>query len=217
MVKYIVVIGAVILALSIRGFFISMYNVPTNSMAPRLMTGDYVLSSQLSYKFKIPLIDSDFDLVPKTNSFVVYVKSSKVFIRRVLAGPGDTFELQDGILNVNSLDCKYGDSLQIATENPQVFLKDQTETCGVVSRRIWQADSAAAGPDNWPVTRLAEGQFLVGSDNRTRENNQQVIDVICFDQIIGKPVLIWMSYSSTQDFISGTKGVRWNRILTKLN
>ncbi len=217
MAKYTVVIGAVILALLIRGFVISMYKVPTNSMSPRLIAGDYVLSSQLSFKFKIPLIDSTSDIVPQINSFVVYVKNSKVFIRRVLAAPGDTFELQNGVLNVNSTDCKYGESLQIATENPQVFLKDQTETCGAISRRIWQADTAAAGPDNWPATRLAEGQFLVGSDNRTRDNYLQVIDVIGFDQIIGKPVLIWMSYSSTQDFISGTKGVRWNRILTKLN
>ena len=186
-------------------------------MAPRLIAGDYVLSSQLSFKIKIPLLDSSSDMVPKLNEYIVYVKNSKVFIRRVLAVPNDTFSVQDGVLNLNATDCKYGESLKIATENPQVFLKDQTETCGQTSRRIWQADSVAGGPDNWPMTQLKEKQFLVGSDNRTRENNPQVIEVVEFDQIIGKPVFIWMSYSSTQDFISGAKGIRWNRILTKLN
>lgn len=217
MLKYIVVVGAILLALLIRGFVISMYKVPTNSMAPVLVAGDYVMSSQLSYKAKMPLVDSDSDLVPKINGFVVYVKNSKVFIRRVLAVPKDTFSVQDGVLSINSVDCLYGESVKVATENPQVFIKDQTETCGGSSRRIWQADTAAAGPDNWPLTQLEDGQFLVGSDNRTRENNPQVIEVIGFDQIIGKPILIWMSYGSTQDFISGAKGVRWNRILTKLN
>lgn len=217
MAKYIVIAGAILVALLIRGFVISMYKVPTNSMAPTLVAGDYVMSSQLAYRLKIPLFDSDSDMVPKTNEFVVYVKNSKVFIRRVLAVPNETFSLQDGALNINSTDCKYGDSIKVATENPQVFVVDQTETCGTASRRIWQADSVAGGPDNWPVTKLAERQFLVASDSRVRENNPQVVDVISFDQIIGKPVLIWMSYSSTQDFISGAKGVRWNRILTKLN
>lgn len=217
MTKYLVVAGSILLALLLRGFVISMYKVPTNTMAPRLLAGDYVMSSQLSYKLKIPLIDSESDMVPRPNELIAYVKNSKVFVRRVLAVPQDSFSVQDGVLNINSVDCQYSEGVQIATENPQIFLKDQTETCGAFSRRVWQADTVAAGPDNWDSTKLTEGQYLVGSDNRTRENNPQVIDVISFDQIIGKPMLIWMSYSSTQDFISGAKGVRWNRILTKLN
>lgn len=217
MTKYIVVVSALILALVIRGFAISMYKVPTNTMAPHMLAGDYVMSSQLSFKLQIPLIDSPADMVPKTNELIAYVKNSKVFIRRVLAVPQDTFSMQDGVLHVNSADCQYGEGLQVATENPLVFLKDQTETCGAFSRRIWQSETVAGGPDNWASTKLTAGQFLVGSDNRARENNPQVIDVIQFDQIIGKPILIWMSYSSTQDFISGSKGIRWNRILTKLN
>jgi len=65
------------------------------------------------------------------------------------------------------------------------------------------------------AVKLGEKQYLVAADNRfVTESNPNPVEIINYDQIVGKPLMIWMSYGSTQDFISNSLGIRWNRILT---
>ncbi len=219
MLKYGILLVSVFSALLLRVFIVSVYKVPSQSMAPQLLAGDFVIASQLAYQYESLFARNIFSAArPKAGDLVVYLKNSKIFIRRILAVGADSFEMNLHVLTVNSKDCIYSSGLSLEFQKDITsHLLMQTETCGLSSRLILQTLEPLGGPLSWANTTLSKNQYLVASDNRTRENNPELLEIINYDQILGKPQLIWMSYSSTQDFISNITGVRWNRILTKLN
>ena len=200
MKKFTPIIIAVILALFCRIYLISMFKVPSQSMAPTLIAGDYVLGTQI---YSLP---ADGDLV-------VFVKNSRTFVKRVIAVSGAEIEYKDGGFYLNGAACSYTQQDGLFDAGFVLF----TETCANgLPRKILKASNPAGKPLSFPLTRILPGEFLVASDNRDFDSNYVAIEVVRADQIVGKPLVVWMSYASTQDFISKTSGVRWNRILTIL-
>ena len=213
--KYAPLFCAILFAVALRIFIISVYKAPSYSMAPEILQGEHILASQLSYGFK-----SDFDgktyfaSMPDVGNLVIYIKNTKTIIKRVLAKPGDTVEYQNNQLSINGKACQYlpvkvysADSLEGVTE----VCESYPEISIIRSQLPLSSTAQTIAP-----TKLESGQFLVGGDHRSFDGGLQVLDIINSDQIVGKPLFVWMSYSSTQDFISPTLGMRWNRILTKL-
>lgn len=212
--KYTVVAVAIAGALFFRAFLISVYKVTTQSMAPVMLAGDFVLSSQYSYGLRVPW-DSDayFRSTPKRGELVLFSKNYKTYIKRVIAVENDEVAYHAGILHLNTQPCSYE-----AMDNQVSLLRQPVlEVCGDRQTPVMpvSAESASDGVSTEEVTKtkLNSGQILVASDNRDVEG---AVEVVYVDQIIGKPLFVWMSFSSTQDSISATSGVRWNRILTKL-
>lgn len=208
--KYKLIIFSVLAALTVRIFFISVYKVPTQTMAPVILSGDYVLASQVAYGFKLPVNSKVyFKSLPKEGDLVVYTAAGKTFIKRIMATAGDEVEFFQSELSVNSKKCEYVNSKPNSSGTHHTV----DEKCGLITHSVVRAvDSSAVSV--LPRITLTEGQFLAVADNRSPDVNSVSIEVINYDQIVGKPLLIWMSYSSTQDFISQTNGLRWNRILT---
>ena len=205
--RYTAVAIAVLCALFFRAFLVSVYKVPSQSMAPTILSGDFVLASQVSYGFRFPwsteILSPD---LPHRGDLVIYIKDSKVFIRRVLALPGEKVEVVNGQLSIDSKSCQ-----TLSAEVPELHFV-QSEDCLGSRHLIVQSDQSQL---TFEPAHLRNKQFLVVADNRMLEAGQNVAEIIEFDQIIGKPLLIWMSFSSTRDYISDSTGFRWNRILTK--
>ncbi len=73
------VIGAVILALFFRVFFISVYRVPTNSMEPAILTGELIIANQLAYGFKLPwMVSGYFESEPQIGDIVAIKMKNKM-------------------------------------------------------------------------------------------------------------------------------------------
>jgi signal peptidase I len=201
-------IVAILLAIVCRFFVVSAYKMPSENMAPGILAGDYILATQFSYGLKFPgSSERWFSATPAAGDLVVFIKNGKSFIKRVIGIPGDEVDYVQNEFLVNKNKCTYVTSSE-AAEHSLV-----TEICGNSHLTVRPKDLLNAAVLN--PTKLDKGQYLVASDNRIRsENNSSPLEVINYDQIVGKPILIWMSYSSTRDFISDALGVRWNRILT---
>lgn len=207
--KYTVVLLAVISALFCRAFFVSVYKVSSNTMAPNIIAGDFILASQIAYRFKLPGGLNLYNLSPERGDLVVYLKDSKVFIKRILAVENESVEYINNEILINSKKCEYRDSrAMLDAEYTSVI-----EKCEASSQLVIKSTELSKSASSSPI-HLQKSQFFVVNDNRFVESDKNFTDIINYDQIIGKPVLIWMSYSSTQDFISNTTGIRWNRILT---
>jgi signal peptidase I len=211
-VKYAIVVSAIILALFSRAFLVSVYKVPSQTMAPTLVSGDFIFALQTSYGIRFPWSQEVyFSSKPERGDLVVFLKDSKIFIKRVMAVELDKIEYKEGEFTINSKKCVYVASQ--AMESIEHNLVE--EKCANFSNKVIRPKDLSKSYQ-FQNTKLENSQIFVASDNRSPENNPNVGETITLDQIIGKPVFIWMSYSSTQDFISKTLGVRWNRILTKL-
>ena len=204
------IIVSVLAALVARVFFVSVYKVSTQTMAPVFLAGDYVLASQVSYGFKFPINnESYFKSSPAVGDLVVYTSAGKTYIKRVMAKAGSEIEYFHSKLSINSIQCEYLN----AKQRPSGTHETLDEKCGNLIHPVLRAlDSASA--TIVPKTLLNEGQFLAIADNRSPDSNGVSAELVNYDQIVGKPILIWMSYTSTQDFISEANGFRWNRILT---
>lgn len=210
--KYTIIFITVLLALFCRAFLVSVYKVPSQKMAPAIFSGEYIFASKISFGLKFPWSDEViFQRAPNRGELVVFNKNSKTFIKRVIAGNHDEIEYSGGEFSVNSAKCNY--ILVEKTDDPGHGL--YKEECADLARTIYRPYDVAK---LLPVSKvkLDNSHIFVADDFRGAGAEPDSVEVIGVDQIIGKPLFVWMSYSSTQDFISKSLGIRTNRILTKL-
>lgn len=208
--KYVIVFAAIAAALFCRMFLVAVYKVPSQKMAPTILAGDLIIASKVSYGVVVPWSDDlYFRAKPKRGELVVFIKDSKIFIKRVMAGPLDEVAFINGEYWINSIKCEYN----MAEKSENLGYGIYEEKCGNSSRKIIKPIEVNKSVQ---MAKIKVEGFLVANDYRNYEIDINSAENISPDQIIGKPLFIWMSYSSTQDFISKTLGIRWNRILTKL-
>src|SRR6201993_2959568 len=107
-----VVIHALIIAIVIRTFLFQPFNIPSGSMIPTLLVGDYLFVSKYSYgythyslPFSPPVFSGRIVGQPVDRGDVVVFRLPKDdsidYIKRVIGLPGDRIQMVDGVLNIN--------------------------------------------------------------------------------------------------------------------
>lgn len=115
-------IGAVLLAILIRGFVFEPFKIPSESMVPTLLVGDHIFVARYKYGLRIPFTKmwiKEFD-GPQRGDVVVFNFPDDEdidFIKRVVGIPGDKVSMKEGVLYVNG---------QPATEE-NFYPKNQTK------------------------------------------------------------------------------------------
>ena len=106
------VVYAVLIAILIRTFAFEPFNIPSGSMIPTLLVGDYLFVSKFSYGYSryslpwgLPLIPGRiFESAPKRGDVVVFklpADNKTDYIKRVIGLPGDRIQVIGGVLNIN--------------------------------------------------------------------------------------------------------------------
>jgi signal peptidase I len=106
------IFGAILIALVLRSFAYEPFNIPSESMLPRLMVGDYLFVSKWPYGYSrysfplgLPLFDGRvFDGEPQRGEIVVFktpADNRTDFIKRVIGLPGDLVQMKRGVLHLN--------------------------------------------------------------------------------------------------------------------
>jgi len=175
-VKSIVI--ALILALFIRTFFVQAYKIPSGSMIPTLLVGDYLLVNKLSFGVRNPIKDGFLYQwsLPKHQEIVVftYPEDKKLdFIKRVIGLPGDTVEIINKKVFVN------GKPLQ----EPYVQFTDKEIYPKEISPR-----------DNFgPVVVPRDAIFVLG-DNRDQSYDSRFWGFVPLQSLKGKALIIYFSW-----------------------
>src|SRR6202166_5100601 len=111
------VIYAVLIALCVRTIAYEPFNIPSGSMIPTLLVGDYLFVSKFSYgysryslPFGLPLFSGRIFFTPPERGDVVVFKlprdPSVDYIKRVIGLPGDRIQVRDGVLYINDVPVK---------------------------------------------------------------------------------------------------------------
>jgi signal peptidase I len=99
------ILVAVFLALFVRSYVVTGYKVPTSSMAPTLLPGDFVFAYRLPYGFTLPLTTKKiFVQPPSRNEIVVFTfpeQPRSNYVKRVVGLPGDRVQISNGSVLVN--------------------------------------------------------------------------------------------------------------------
>jgi signal peptidase I len=196
-----------IAVLIFRSFFLSPFNIPSESMQPRLLIGDYLLVNKMAYgyskyslPFSAPLIPGRlFPRSPERGDVVVFKApplNDNDYIKRVIALPGDSVEVRDGIVWLNGAPLKrepMADFVIPVTPNmieaarmtgtlpcfaPQYedVGKDGQRQCRYKQFRETLPsgksyailDIMTIAEDNMPLIVVPEGQLFLMGDNRDR-------------------------------------------------
>ncbi len=192
-VKSIVI--ALILALFIRAFFVQAYKIPSGSMIPTLLVGDYLLVNKIVFGIRNPIKD-DFLYrwkVPQRQEIVVFtypVDKKLDFIKRVIGLPGDTVEIVNKKVFVN------GKPLQ----EPYVQFTD---------REIYPKEISPR--DNFGPVKVPEGQIFVLGDNRDQSYDSRFWGFVPLRSLKGKALIIYFSWDSENG------GIRFKRLGRLIN
>ncbi len=220
-------IGALLLAaaaaLALRLWVVGIYLIPSASMLPRLMPGDYLLVEKWPFAVR--------HRIPRRGEVVVLRIGAETYAKRVIALPGDRVALRDGRLILNDAEVprrRVADFLFAPSpETPCRSPEPQPEgppLCRAVRLRELPADGAPRdildlgprdGDDFGPVTVPPDRLFLLG-DNRDRSaDSRSLLGMVPIDAIVGRagPIMISIDPAARLARPGGWWGsIRWNRI-----
>ena len=228
---------AVLIALIIRTFVAEPFNIPSGSMVPTLLVGDYLFVSKYSYgysKYAFPLDLATFDGrimadTPKRGDVAVFRQPKQPsidYIKRIVGLPGDTISVKDGILYIN-------DTAVIRKKMSIEYLEDSFGRLSNNQRYKEILPNGYAHPiveksdeelyDNTQTYIVPEGHFFAMGDNRDNSQDSRAMAAVGFvpmDNLVGKAQFIFFSTNGTArltHFWEWPGAIRWNRLFNKIH
>jgi signal peptidase I len=204
------VVYAVLIALVVRTVAYEPFNIPSGSMVPTLLVGDYLFVSKFSYgysryslPFGLPLFSGRiFFHSPERGDVVVFklpTDNSTDYIKRVIGLPGDHIQMKGGNLYINDQLVprkRIQDYLYQEGNGTVIPLVQYIETLpnGVQHRIIKMGDN---GPlDNTPVYDVPPGEYFMMGDNRDNSQDSRVLSAVGYvpgENLVGRAEFIFFS------------------------
>jgi signal peptidase I len=197
-----------ITVLLLRSFLIEPFRIPSGSLEPTLLVGDFVAVNKFIYGIRLPVWEKKIIPIsnPKTADIVVFrwaPDPSFDYIKRVIGVPGDVVEYHNKTLTINGVEAKQTFIKYTTDPSSGKAVAEYSEKLGDVSHNIYQqADSAAI---DFKVTVPADNYFVMG-DNRDDSADSRFWGFVEDEYIRGKAFAIWLSWNK-KDY-----SVRFNRI-----
>ena len=183
--------------LILRSFFIEPYKIPSGSMIPTLMIGDFILVDKNIYGYKIPLTNITLfeNENPKRGDVVVfkYPENQSInYIKRVIGLPGDKILYKNKRLYIN--DSEYPlikvehsfDPIEIA--DGHVFIENNLQ-------KEYMILNQSNPPFNFEYY-VPNGTYFVLGDNRDNSNDSRFWGPVPEENLVGKAFYIWMFWNS---------------------
>ncbi len=225
---------AIFIALVIRSFIFEPFNIPSGSMKPNLLVGDFIFVSKYSYgfsrhslPFSIPLISGKiFSNIPERGDVVVFKtpeNNRTDYIKRVIGLPGDKIEIKNGIIFINGSEIlrkKLNDFID--TDNKTTNKRVRMYNEYFFNKEINILDITDNGiADNTQLFNVPENHFFVMGDNRDNSQDSRFISTVGFipyENLVGKAQFIFFSLENAR-FLQIWKwpnSIRYERIFQKI-
>ncbi len=227
--------GAVLIYLVIKTFLFEAYRIPSGSMIPTLLVGDWLFVNKAVYGASIPFTDVHLPAIsePKRGDVVVFRSPTQTdqpedpnptLVKRLVGMPGDTLYMRAGMLFVNGMAQNHGYGAQ-SRPGPNTSQPSEThplfEWQHAVELKQSRFGPAPAVPthDNWgPLVIPARSYFMMG-DARYDSKDSRYWGVVPRNNIRGRPAFVYYSYRADDSdrplpFISD---IRWGRIGTRIH
>jgi len=228
---------AILLALTIRATIAEPFNIPSGSMKPTLLVGDYLFVSKFAYgysqySFPFGIIKFDGRIMgsePEQGDVAVFklpTDNKTDYIKRVIGMPGDTLQMKNGRLYINGelIERKKIDSYDVTdrygnTENMTEY--EQTLPNGVTFSIYEEGDNGAL--DNTRIFTVPDGHYFMMGDNRDNSQDSRVtkmVGPVPYENMIGRAEFLFYSTNGEAhlwEFWKWPWTVRYDRLLNIIN
>jgi signal peptidase I len=196
-----------------RSVFFEPFRIPSGSMIPTLMIGDFILVSKFSYGFKVPFSDFSFGGInlnpiylfgesePKRGDVVVfkYPKEPDVnYIKRVVGLPGDEIKIVNKVVYINN------EPIQTVAVDGKAIMEDMDdkfkeydleflEAQTGEAKHYIQQDLGSSYKVDFEPMRIPEKSYFVMGDNRDFSYDSRFWGFVPHENIKGRALFVWFS------------------------
>ncbi|RMG27493.1 MAG: signal peptidase I [Gammaproteobacteria bacterium] len=204
----------VILAvLVLRSFVAEPFRIPSGSMMPTLLVGDFILVNKFTYGLRLPVLNVKVVPLhePRRGDVVVfrYPEDPSVdYIKRVVGLPGDHVSYHGKVLRINGKLMSQepvGTFIGTGASLPSSGALERIEDLDGVRHRILVHPGALSREGDWVVP---PGKYFVMGDNRDNSRDSRYFGFVPEENLIGKAFVIWMNWDPVEHRVT------WSRIGT---
>jgi len=196
----------ILIVLLFRSFLAEPFKIPSGSMMPTLLVGDFILVNKFAYGLRLPVLNTkilDIGEPQRGDVFVFrYPRNPKVdYIKRVIGLPGDEITYRNKVVYVN------GKEIAQTDLGPYVGSGDEgRKMAGAEIRHemlpgaehdilTWSLHSGAEG-----TFRVPAGQYFAMGDNRDNSEDSRYWGFVPEANLVGRAFVIWMNWDGGIDF-----------------
>ena len=232
------IVGTVALFLLIRTFLLEAFRIPSGSMIPALLVGDWLFVNKLVYGPHVPFTNVNLPgyAEPKRGEVVVFMSPYQAdeaqigndpqptLVKRLVGLPGDTLHMRDGLLHVNGVPQRQGYAAAGNVKgDPDEYspLMDWQREYALPASRFGAAP-AQPTHDNWgPLVVPPKRYFMLG-DNRYCSKDSRYWGLVPRENLRGRPIFVYYSFRTgdgtpcspdvSARALPALTDVRWGRI-----
>ncbi len=178
------------LVLVLRSFLVEPFQIPSGSMEPTLIKGDFILVNKFSYGFRLPVIGTKVIPMddPQRGDVMVFIPphDPRYFIKRVIGLPGDHIRYTNKTLYINGAEVPEELIGAYPHNAPRIMTYEENgypiqQYVGIPSR----------GDGEWVVP---EGHYFMMGDNRDNSGDSRFWGFVPDRNIVGKAFAVWMHW-----------------------
>ncbi len=210
----------ILIVFLLRSFLFEPFKIPSGSMVPTLLVGDFILVNKFTYGVRIPVINKKVVEInlPTRGDVMVFrypEQPSKDFIKRVVGLPGDKVNYRNKQITINGKEQKL-EKTGIFTETENLALRqfdmfkesfDDKAHQTVQDPRYPSMNFGSVRPD-FPFKKncayneegmtctVPDGHYFMMGDSRDNSDDGRYWGFVPEENIVGKAVLVWMNFSA---------------------
>lgn len=226
---------ALIIALVVRTFAFEPFNIPSSSMVPSLLVGDFLFVSKFSYGYGsrgtffglIPFSGRLGGDKPKRGDVIVFKlprDPSVDYIKRLIGLPGDTVQMRQGILYINGIPVERN-KIQAAEDDrdskPSDNATDYMEALPQGPEHIIRKLDGTQALDDTDVFTVPPNHYFFMGDNRdnSQDSRTKNVSFVPEENLVGKAKFLFFSideHTRVWEIWMWPWKVRWSRLFSKV-